>query len=117
LFSLVGLGGRALGMLAGGLTALIWIYAIWVPAESLGVTGVSMLVAAFMALLSLVAAIAAFHGHAIIIVIAFVASFLPVGAILLGADHWLRFIGILNVLLALSSGMIWIGTRDRKHET
>jgi hypothetical protein len=102
--------GRGIGMLAGGLTSFIWIYEIWLGDVS--ITGVSVLVAGLLAFASLIAAIAAFHGQSAIVFIVFVPSFLPIGGYLLGVDHWLRIVGVLNILLLLAGLMIWFGRRS-----
>lgn len=108
--------GRGLGVVAGGALAVLWVYAIWFPGGGLTITGLSVLVAGLMALFALVAAIAATKGHAVVIFVVFVASFLPVGAMLLGVAHWLRFVGILDCLLLVAGGMIWTGARlERGH--
>lgn len=102
--------GQAVGVLSGGVLTLLWLYVIWFPGENgLSITGVSVLVAAFMGVLALVAAVASYKGHTTVIFLVFVASFLPIGAYLLGVAHWLRFVGIFDCGLALASGMLVIG--------
>jgi len=112
------IAGQALGVLSGGALTLLWVYVIWFPAEDgLSITGVSILVAAFMGILALVAAIASFKQHTTVVFVIFVASFLPIGAYLLGVAHWLRFVGIFDCGLALAGGMLLIGHRLQQGQT
>ena len=115
--SILRIAGRALGMLAGGALCLVWLVVIWFPTEQLSISGFSIVVAGFMAFLSLVAAIASFHGHVIVLGIVFVASFLPVGGYLLGVNHWLRFVGILDIILLVGALMILAGNRLERKKT
>ena len=111
--AMLGVVGRALGVVSSALTALLWLYVIWFPDGSLAISGVSVLVAGLMCLGAMIAGIASYRGHSAVIVGVFVVSFLPIGAMLLSVEHVLRFVGILNVLLALAAGMIWFGHRAR----
>jgi hypothetical protein len=103
------LAGRALGVLSAALLCLVWLYAIWFPSGGLTITGLSVLVAGFMTLLAIVAGIASAKGHGPVVFGVFVVSFLPIGAYLLGVDHWLRWIGILDTLLLVAAAVIWVG--------
>jgi len=104
--------GQALGILSGAALTLLWLYVIWFPAEDgLSITGVSILVAALMGILALVGGIASFKGHTTVVFVVFVASFLPIGAYLLGVAHWLRFVGIFDCGLALAGGLPAMGHR------
>ena len=103
--------GRVVGVAAGATLAVVWIYVIWFPGDALVITGISVVVAGFMALLALVAAIAASKGHAVVIFVVFVVSFLPIGASLLWVAHWFQIVGALDCVLALAGAMIWIGNR------
>lgn len=111
--ALIGFIGRGLGVVTSALTALLWLYVIWFPDGSLTISGVSVLVAGLMCLAAMIAGIASYHGHSLVILGVFIVSFLPIGAMLLGVDHILRFAGILNVLLAVAAGMIWLGNRSK----
>lgn len=109
------MAGRAIGVLAGGAAAALWVAVIWFPVGGFMLEGVSVVVGIFMALFSLVAAIAAFHGHAKVIFVCFVACFFGVGAFSLNVDHWFRIFGVLDLLLFAASAMIWYSRRgDRE---
>jgi hypothetical protein len=104
--------GRLIGTAAGAITGFLWISAIWFPTGGLTISGVSLLpLSLLMALAALVAAIAAYHGHATVLVLVFIASFLPVGLVLLDAEHFLRFAGLLNIVLVLAAGLIGLGRK------
>ncbi len=105
------LAGRALGVVCAACLSVLWIYAIWFPSDGLTIAGPSVLVAGLMALLAIVAGIASGKGHSAVVFGAFVVSFLPVGAYLLGVAHWLRWVGILDTLLLVSAAAIWAGKR------
>jgi hypothetical protein len=106
--------GRGLGVVAGAATTLIWVYAIYFPSGGLTISGVSIVVAALMGLLGLFVAIASVKGHAPVLFVAFVASFLPVGAYMLGVDHWLRLVGILDMLILTAGLLLWASSRRER---
>jgi hypothetical protein len=109
--------GRAIGVLAGGAAAALWIAIIWFPVDGLMLEGIGVVVGIFLALFGLVAAIASFHGHATVIFVCFVASFFGPGTFSLNVDHWFRIFGALDLLLLAASAMIWFSKRgDRESE-
>jgi len=104
--------GRVTGCIAGSITSFLWISAIWFPTDGMTISGVSLLpLALLMALAALVATIASYHGHAVVLVVVFVASFLPVGLALLEAQHFLRFAGMLNIVMVAAAALIAYGRR------
>jgi hypothetical protein len=105
--------GRAVGVLAGGAASVLWIAIIWFPVAGFMLQGIGVVVGGFMALFSLVAAIGAYHGHAPVVFVCFVASFFGVGAFSLNVDHWFRVFGVLDLLLLVSSAMIWYSARGQ----
>ena len=107
--------GRAIGALCGAALALGWAYALWVPSEGVALAGASVvLVALLMATLALFAAIAAWRGHPTVVMLAFIASFFPVGLSLLPSTHWLKWLGYLDVGLLASAILIWLTARLAK---
>ena len=62
-----------------------------------------------MAIGGLIGAIAAYHGHTKVMLIVFLASFLPVGIALLDAEHFLRYAGMLNIVTGITAGLIALG--------
>ncbi|HEU4619169.1 MAG TPA: hypothetical protein VFV10_14110 [Gammaproteobacteria bacterium] len=103
--------GRSVGVLAGGVASLLWMLSVWVPGAALKMSGVNLLVALLMALMALFAMIASLRGHVPVLVVVFVASFFPVGLVLLGAEHWMRWVGFANICYVLAAGLIWLGKR------
>jgi hypothetical protein len=103
--------GRGIGALAGSAAGILWVYAIWFPSDTMSFSGASIGVAALMALFALFAVIASTRGHSGILFAMFLVSFLPIGAFLLYAAGWPRWIGILDVLLLLASFLIRRGAQ------
>jgi len=110
------LSGRALGALVGATASVLWVCAIWFPSGGLTLSGASIVVAGLMALLAIFAVIASVKGHGLVLLGVFVASFLPVGAYLLGLEHWLRWVGALDALLVPAGLLILGGSRARARE-
>jgi hypothetical protein len=106
--------GRGLGMLAGGVTAALWVSVIWFPIEGFSLQGISVVVGGMLAVFGLVAAIAAYHGHATVIFACFVLSFFGVGTFALNVDNWFRIFGVLDLLMLVASGLIWYGHRQKE---
>jgi ABC-type glycerol-3-phosphate transport system permease component len=103
--------GRALGALCGAVLSVAWILAVWVPAAGLTLSGVSVVVALLLAMFAVFAIIASLKGHAAVVVLLFLASFFPIGAYLMPVDHWLRWIGWLDLGLLLAAVLIWVTRR------
>jgi len=108
---IVDYAGRAIGAVSGAGVAVLWMLGMWVPDTGLELTGINFVVGMLMALFALFAAIASVRGHAVVLVVLFVASFLPVGLALIGADHWLAWIGRLNVGYLVAAALIRLGRR------
>lgn len=105
--------GRALGLVCSAVLASIWAYVLWVPAAGLiSLAGVSVVTALLLVALAVFAGIAAVHGHAVVLVLFFLASFFPVGAFLMPTDHWLKWVGWIDLGLLVSAVLIW-STRQR----
>ena len=102
---------RGLGAFCGAALALGWLYAVWIPAAGIALTGTSFVVGLALALAAVFAANAAVRGHAVVVMLVFVASFFPVGAVLVTADHWLRWIGVLDVGLLVAAVGMWLAAR------
>ena len=105
--------GRALGVVCGVAVAGAWTFALWVPAQGgLTLTGVSVVTALALIAFGLFAAVAALHGHAIVVALFFLASFFPVGAFVMPTDHWLKWVGWIDLGLAVAAILLWL-TRPR----
>ena len=98
--------GRAIGLVcAAGLSAA-WAYVLWVPSDGLTITGVNVIGALMFLVLALFAAIASVYGHAVVIGLAFIASFFPIGVALLPREHWLHWAGWLDIGLLVATVLI-----------
>src|SRR5690606_3022625 len=111
---IVDYAGRAVGAASGAGVAVLWMLGIWVPDTGFELTGINFVVGMLMALFALLAIIASVRGHPAALLVLFVASFLPVGLTLLDADHWLAWIGRLNVGYLLAAALIRLGRRHVK---
>lgn len=108
--------GRALGLVCAAGLASAWAYVLWVPSSGLTLAYLNVVTALFFVVLAVFAGIAAVHGHAAVIAVAFLASFFPIGISLLARDHWLQWVGWLDVGLLVSAVLIWV-TRRRAEVT
>jgi hypothetical protein len=95
--------GRALGLVCGATLAGIWALVLWVPSGGFSVEGVNVVGGLMFLILAVFAAIAAVHGHATVIALAFLASFFPIGVSLLPRDHWLHWVGWLDLGLLVAA--------------
>jgi ABC-type glycerol-3-phosphate transport system permease component len=102
--------GRALGVVCAAALAGIWAFVLWVPSAGLTVTGISVVTALLLVALAVFAAIAAVHGHPLVIALLFLASFFPVGVFLLPTDHWLKWVGWIDLGL-LAAALLIFATR------
>jgi hypothetical protein len=103
--------GRALGLVCGVCLASVWAFVLWVPSAGLTVSGISIVTALLLVAFAVFAAIASAYGHATVIALLFLASFFPVGAFLMPTDHWLKWVGWVDLGLLLAAVLIWISRR------
>jgi hypothetical protein len=108
---LMNLAGRALGVVCAALIASAWAVALWVPAAGLTPTGISVITALLLVVLAIFAGIAAVYGHAVVLALLFLASFFPVGAFVMPTDHWLKWVGWLDLGLLLAAILIRLTSR------
>jgi hypothetical protein len=103
--------GRALGVTCAAVLASAWAFALWVPSAGLTLTGVSVVTALLLIAFALFAGIAAVHGHGAVVALLFLASFFPVGVFLIPTDHWLKWVGWVDLGLLASAVLIWLTGR------
>jgi hypothetical protein len=101
-------------MVAGLALGGAWAFALWVPTSGLTLSGVSFVTALLLVVFAVFAAVASAYGHAVVVVLLFLASFFPVGAFLLSADHWLRFAGFGDLALLAAAVLMWATARVAK---
>lgn len=101
---------RGLGALCGAALAIVWAFALWVPAAGLNLVGVSVVVALMLSVFGLFAAIASLRGHSTVVVLLFLASFFPVGTLgfALTRDHWFHWVGWLDIGLFVAAVPMWL---------
>jgi hypothetical protein len=103
--------GRALGLVCAACIASAWAVALWVPAAGLTPSGISVVTALLLVVFAVFAGIAAVHGHALVLALLFLASFFPVGAFVMPTDHWLKWVGWLDLGLLAAAILIWLTAR------
>lgn len=108
------LAGRGIGFVAGAVAAVLWISIMWFEIGGFKLEGFAVGWGAFMALVSLVAAVAAWNGHAGIVFLGFVVLFFGVGWFSLNVENWFRIFGLLDLFLLLASVMIWVSARSEE---
>jgi hypothetical protein len=108
----INLMGRALGAVCGVVVAGMWAYALWVPANGLTLAGVSVVTALLLVAFGVFASVAALHGHAAVVALLFLASFFPVGAFVMPTDHWLKWVGWIDLGLLVAAVLIFL-SRER----
>lgn len=99
--------GKTIGMLSGTGACIAWLYVMWVPSLALPLTGIAFAVAMLMALIAIMAVIASFHEHGVVLIIMFCFSFFPVGFFLLGLPDWVQVIGVLNLGYLFAGLIAW----------
>jgi hypothetical protein len=107
----INLLGRAIGVVCAASLASAWAVALWVPAAGLTPTGISVVTALLLVVLAIFAGIASVYGHAVVLALLFLASFFPVGAFVMPTDHWLKWVGWLDLGLLAAAVLIWLTSR------
>ena len=111
----INLLGRGLGLVCASGLAVAWAFALWVPSGGLTLDGLGGVAGALMSLvLAVFAGIASVHGHAVVVVLAFLASFFPIGMSLMPRDHWLQWAGWLDLGLLLAAVLMFATRRSAK---
>lgn len=98
--------GRALGLVCSAALAGIWAFVLWVPSGGFSVEGVNVVGGLMFLALAVFAAIASVHGHATVIALVFLASFFPIGVSLMPRDHWLHWVGWLDLGLLVAAVLL-----------
>jgi hypothetical protein len=108
--------GRVLGIGTGSLLAALWSYIMWVPDGGFDLSALSsvgrfvlLLIGFLMCLLGIIATIASYRMHSAVLMVTFIASFVPLGAVLIRDDSGLRWLGILDLVLLAAAALIWWG--------
>jgi hypothetical protein len=102
---------RGLGVLCALALSGAWTFVLWVPTAGLTLSGVSVVMALLLVVFAVFAGIASAYGHAAVVALFFLASFFPIGAFLLPTDHWLRYVGWVDLGLLLAAVLMWATAR------
>jgi hypothetical protein len=107
---------RAMGALCGVVLSFACAFALWVPTAGLTLSGVSFVMALLLVVLAIFASIASIYGHSTVVALAFLASFFPVGAFLMPTEHWLRWVGWVDLGLLAAAVLMWATARAAKQQ-
>ena len=111
--------GKLIGFVSGGVAALMWNQLMWFG----GVESSQILpgfvvskwsqpfpvfvVAMIMVILSIAVVIAALREHHRALVILFIISFFPIGISLFTAEHWIKWVGFVNIGFLIAGILMW----------
>jgi hypothetical protein len=102
---------RVLGLGAAVTTGLLWCFLLWDGTINGGITGGTYVVGAIMMLLALLAAWGTLTAKPLLLIIAFVGSFVPVGLYMLGAPSIFVLVGVANLLYLFVGVLIFLEQR------
>ncbi len=88
--------GRLTGVVAGSVSCLLWIAALWDPTSPFSFSPASMLVVFLMIVTGVLVVIASLKGNSTMLLVLFFVSFLPIGLYVIGIPHWIRWVGLAN---------------------
>ena len=103
--------GQVIGIVSGAGASACWIVAMVVEGSGLELGGLTFIVALGMAVMAMIAVIASVHGHGIVLMVLFFASFFPVGMSILDLPTWAQAIGVLNIGYFLAGLILWWANR------
>jgi hypothetical protein len=99
--------GQVLGAVVSGVTAIIWLAVLWLPAEREVLGHFGVVGAALMLFFAILGVLAAHRGHGNFMLGIFLAAFLPIGAFMLWTTQPMyRWIGLLNLLYLAAAIMV-----------
>jgi hypothetical protein len=102
---------RGFGVLCASVLGAVWAFVLWVPSAGLALSGVSIVMALLLVAFAVFAGVASAYGHAAVVALFFLASFFPIGAFLMPTDHWLRYVGWVDLGLLLAAVVMWATAR------
>jgi len=105
--------GRTLGVAASSAIVILWAAFLVRESGAPGVTGMTSSVAVFMILIGMIALGASWRAKPIGMLIAFAASFLPVGLYVLASEGFYRLIGVADLLL-LAAALLLLREYERQ---
>jgi hypothetical protein len=99
--------GKNIGALCGSATALLWVAAMWDPANNWNNAGVSLGIALLLTIIAIIVVLASWRGHGVFVIALFLISFYPIGYYLWTVPHWIRWIGVFNTGFLIAGLLLW----------
>ena len=99
--------GKLIGIVSGSIAALMWTQAMWMGGIEWSQPIPVFFVAIVMLVLSIAVVIASVREHHRALVILFAISFFPIGLYLFTVDHWINWIGAMNIGFLLAGVLMW----------
>lgn len=105
--------GRTLGVLASVAIVVLWVVFLVRESGAPGIRGMTSGVAVFMIFVGVIALGASWRAKPVGMLIAFAASFLPIGLYVLASDGFYRLIGVADLAL-LAAALILLREHERE---
>lgn len=99
--------GKIIGFVSGGIAAIMWTQLMWFGGFEWSQPFPVFLVAMIMVVLSIAVVIAALREHYRALIVLFVISFFPIGISIFTADHWIRWVSLVNIGFLLAGILMW----------
>lgn len=106
--------GKVIGVVSGGVAAIMWTQLMWFGGFEWSQPFPVFVVAMIMVIISVAVVIAAFREHNRVLLFLFVISFFPIGISIITADHWIRWVGFVNLGYLLAGILMWESGQSRQ---
>lgn len=97
--------GQLTGIVAGVVSCVLWMAALWDPASTFSFKPASMLVVFLMIVIALLVVIASYKKNSTALLVMFFVAFLPIGLYVIAIPHWIRWVGLAD-LGYLAAGLL-----------
>ncbi len=99
--------GKFIGITSGGAATIMWIQLMWFGGFEWSQPFPVFFVAMAMVIISIAVIIASLHGHSRALLFLFVISFFPIGISIFTAEHWIRWVAVVNIGYLLAALLLW----------
>ena len=111
--------GKLIGFVSGCIAAIMWNQLMWFGGSESSQLFSDFaksawsqpfpvfVVAMIMVILSVAVVIASVREHYRALVVLFVVSFFPIGISLFTADHWIKWVGVVNIGFLVAGLLMW----------
>jgi len=106
--------GKIIGIVSGIIVGSMWAIAMWSGSVDWTHPLAVFVVAIIMLMLSIAVVIGSMREHHRALIFIFVASFFPIGLYLFTLDHWINWIGVLNIGHLLAGVLMWESNHSAK---